>query len=98
MNHSHYSILSITTMLAMARRQEVYVDGKPVSTSFTLAGIPVKTVPLVLGMTKDVKLGHAGLGGTNKDNIHADTPNFVDSDVAGRIRDHARADYRYHNS
>jgi hypothetical protein len=80
----------------MVQRQEaVYVDGRPVDV-IHFSGDSNQTVPLVVGMMKDVEQGHAGLGGTNKDNIKADTPNFVDSDVAGRIRKHARDEFRDH--
>jgi hypothetical protein len=59
-------------MLAMVRRQAtVYVDGKPVDV-IHFSGDSNQTVLLVVGMMKDVELGHAGLGGTNHGNINAD--------------------------
>jgi hypothetical protein len=92
----HFQASQLQAVLAMARRQEmVYVDGKPIDV-IHFSGDSNQTVPIVVGMMKDVELGRAGLGGTNFDNINAGTPNFVDSDVAGRIRAHARAEFRYH--
>jgi hypothetical protein len=92
----HFQSSQLQAMLAMARRQAtVYVDGRPLDV-IHFTGVSNQTAPLVVDMMKDVELGHAGLGGTNYDNIYADTPNFLNSDVAGRILDHARAEFRYH--
>jgi hypothetical protein len=83
-------------MLALTRRREIVYDkGKPVEV-IRLSGDSNYTVSLVVSMMKGVKLGHAGLGGTNAHNIKADAPKFWDSDVAGRIRDHGGSEFRYH--
>jgi hypothetical protein len=83
-------------MLKMTRRREIVYDkGKPVEV-IHLSGDSSLTAPLVVGMMKGVKLGHAGLGGTNAHNIKADTPRYSDSDVADRVRDHKVAEFRRH--
>jgi hypothetical protein len=45
---------------------------------------------------KGVKLGYAGLGGTNAHNIKADEPNYSNGDVADHVNDHKAAEYRFH--
>jgi hypothetical protein len=81
----------------MARRQEtIYAGGSPVGAIF-FTGDSKENVPLVVDMLNGVPPGHAGLGGTNYGNISADTTNFLRSDVMGRTRDHAQAEFRFSN-
>jgi hypothetical protein len=88
----------LQAMLAMVRRQAtVYVDGKPVD-AIHFSGDSNQTVPLVVGMMKDVELGHTqgSAAPTTATSMLTDTPNFSYSEVAGRMHDHARAEFRYH--
>jgi hypothetical protein len=45
-------------------------------------------------MLKDVRPGHAGLGGTNSWNKKADTEDFLRGDVMARVRAHGDGEYR----
>ena len=59
-----------------------------------MSGNSSQTVPLVIDKMKGVELGYAGLGGTNVWNKKYDAKNYSDGDVAVRVNDHKRAEYK----
>ena len=82
-------------MAAVIVRQEIAYDkNQPFDVTY-LSGNSSQTVPLVVRKMKGVKLGYAGLGGTNAGNKKYDEPNYSDGDVAVRVNDHKGAEYRF---
>jgi hypothetical protein len=82
--------------MALIRQEWIIYGGKLVVVNH-LTGVSKDTVPIVLDLLKDVPPGHAGLGGTNAGNKHADAENFLNGDIMSRIRKHAGEEYKFAN-
>jgi hypothetical protein len=82
-------------MAAVIVRQEIAYDkNQPFDVTY-LSGNSSQTAPLIaMRKMKGVKLGFAGLGGTNAGNKKYDEPNYSNGDVAVRVNDHKGAEYR----